>query len=395
MWDGKRSSAMSFSLIQNIGSLSGVLNSREFRILKLCWYFYQQICINKGAMTSLTNLFKRMKSLLYKISSVKKVGTKEKYQEQLQRVNEGIVNMSWGQDLERQEKQERSRAAILQKKLNAALKRQKKMDIERKKQNSRLEKLEKQQALSRRLLSTDERDLLLQRKYSEAQSPDELAEINKKLADDKKEQTRRKKIANKQSRDIRNPAKRQKLNEKFRHLNEVVGNIDVEQNDMTTRGGGILIRDVFLRNQKHTDFSFFLDAVEPPVLSIFKRYTTSKKVQLKIHFDMDKYSLLRREVVERDPGKIFSTKLKPMFHGTDLKELYDELKNDLISKFLTIQLKGSGWELDTIIKLQIFIYNYTPFSSFKNNDGNVNISKNGLEKRPILILENSGGIKRA
>ena len=91
---------------------------------------------------------------------------------------------------------------------------------------------------------------------------------------------------------------------------------------------------------------------------------------------MVKYSLLRREIIEWDLGKIFSTKLKPMFHATDLKELYNEMKNDLITKFIGIQLKGSGWELDKIIKLQVFIYNYTPFSSFKNNDGNVNISEN-------------------
>lgn len=97
---------------------------------------------------------------------------------------------------------------------------------------------------------------------------------------------------------------------------------------------------------------------------------------------MVKYSLLRREIIERDTGKIFSTKLKPMFHATDLKELYDEQKNDLISKFLAIQQKGSGWELDKIIKLQVFIYNYTPFSSFKNNDGNVSISENDRGEAP-------------
>ena len=332
-------------------------------------------------MKSLTNLFKRTKSLLNKISSVKKVETKQKYQEQLQKVSEEIVDKSWAKDLEHQKKQQRSCGAILQKKFNAALKRQKKMDIERKKQNSKIQKMEKEKSLSNRLLSTDERNLLIKRKYAEAHNPDELSEINKKLSDDKREQTQRKKIANKQSRDIQNSTKQQKLNEKFRHLNEVVGNISVEQNDMTTRHGGILVRDVFLRNQKCTNFSYFLDAVEPPVLSILKGFATSKKVQLKIHFTMVKYSLLRREVIQR-MEKIFSTKLKVMFHATDQKELYSEMKNDLISKFIAIQLKGSGWELESIEKLQVFIYNYTPFSSFKNNDGNVNISENDQGEMP-------------
>ena len=86
--------------------------------------------------------------------------------------------------------------------------------------------------------------------------------------------------------------------------------------------------------------------------------------------------------MERDPGKIVSTKLKPMFHATDLKKLYKELKDDLITKFLSIQLKGSGWELESILKLQVFIYNFTPFSSYKNNDGNVNISENDRGEAP-------------
>ena len=38
------------------------------------------------------------------------------------------------------------------------------------------------------------------------------------------------------------------------------------------------------------------------------------------------------------------------------------------------KLNGSGWVLDRIDKLEIIIVNYTPFSSFKSNDGNLNIS---------------------
>ena len=60
---------------------------------------------------------------------------------------------------------------------------------------------------------------------------------------------------------------------------------------------------------------------------------------------------------------------------------YGEMRNDLITKFLAIQLKGLGWELDKIIKLQVFIYNDTPFLSFKN-DGNINISENDRGEVP-------------
>ena len=44
--------------------------------------------------------------------------------------------------------------------------------------DNKLKKLEKEKALSNRLLSDDERDLLTQRKYSQALGPDELSEIH-------------------------------------------------------------------------------------------------------------------------------------------------------------------------------------------------------------------------
>ena len=233
-------------------------------------------------MTYLKKLFKGMNTLLNKIVKSKKQETKEKYRKQLrEKMDNAINDRVWGRDLENRQR-ERNRQREIQRKLSAAFERQKKMDIERKRQNSKIQKLEKQRDLSNSLLSTDERDLLLREKYSKERNPDELAEINKRLADDKKEQIRRKKIANKQSKDIRNPAKRQKLNEKFKHLNDTIGNIYVEQNDMTTwGGGGILVRDVFLRNQKHTDFSFFLDAVEPIVISISKDLQQAKRYSLR------------------------------------------------------------------------------------------------------------------
>ena len=78
---------------------------------------------------------------------------------------------------------------------------------------------------------------------------------------------------------------------------------------------------------------------------------------------MVKFSLLRNQVIER-VEKVISTKGKEMFHTSDLKEIYDFQKNDLISKWLDIKNKGSGWELESIQKVQVWIYNFTPFSSF-------------------------------
>ena len=40
-----------------------------------------------------------------------------------------------------------------------------------------------------------------------------------------------------------------------------------------------------------------------------------------------------------------------------------------------MQLKGSGWELESIDGFWIYMANYTPFSSHRNNDGNVNVNE--------------------
>ena len=319
-------------------------------------------------MLSLKKMFSGVQTLLGKYNKAKKQETRDKYYDEIKtKLDTRQIDKVFKEDLERQ-KNEQKQKKQLQKKLDAALKRQKKLDKERARQDTRLRRISRQQVLSSRLLSDDERKNLLIRKYNQALSQEELRKINKKLKDDKLEQARRKKFdANKITK------KMKKLAEKFAHLNDEVGNVYTKMNDMTTRRGGILVRDIFVKNQRKVDFSYFLDAVEPAAISILKGFATSKKVQLKIHFTMVRYSLLRNEVIER-VEKIFSTQLKVMFHATDLKELYDGMKNDLISKWVAIQIKNSGWELESIEKLQVFVYNYTPYSSFRKNQGNVKIT---------------------
>ena len=321
-------------------------------------------------MLSLKKIFSGVQSLLGKYNKAKKQETRDKYYNEIRtKMDTQQINKVFKEDLRRQNN-EQKRWKQLQKKLDAAVKRQGKLERERARQDKRLKNITKEQALSSRLLSDAERNNLLIRKYNQALSQEELRKINKKLRDDKLEYTRRKKFNTSKITE-----KMKKLAEKFAQMNDRVGNVYTEMNDQTTQRGGILVRDIFMKNQKKTDIPYFLDGVEPAALSILKGFATSKRVQLKIHFTMVKYSLLRNEVIER-VEKIFSTKLKNMFHATDLKELYDILKNDLISKWVNVQNKGSGWELESIEKVQVWIYNYTSFSSFKKNQGNVNISGN-------------------
>ena len=319
-------------------------------------------------MQSLKNMFHGVKTLLTKYNNAKKQETRDKYYSEIKmKMDSQQINKA----LKEQKKEQKQRKQ-LQKKLDAAVKRQGKLERERARQDKRLKNLSKKQAQSSRLLSEGERNNLLIQKYNQALSREELQKINKKLRYDKLEQARRQKFGHGKLSD-----KMKKLAEKFRHMNNRVGNVYTEMNDQTTQGGGILVRDIFMKRQKEPDFKYFLDGVEPAAISILKVFSTSKKVQLRIHFTMVKYSLLRNQVIER-VEKIFSTTRKEMFHTTDLKELYELMKNDLIDKWLNIKNKGSGWELESIEKIQVWIYNYTPFSSFRNNDGNVNVAENEL-----------------
>ena len=79
---------------------------------------------------------------------------------------------------------------------------------------------------------------------------------------------------------------------------------------------------------------------------------------------MEKYQLLASEkrLVEEDKGHIL-TKLMELFRGVDLNKLYETKKADLISKFSQQQLKGPGWVLSKIIKLQILITDCRPLSN--------------------------------
>ena len=145
-------------------------------------------------MKSLKKMFSGVQSLLNKYNAAKKQETKDKYYEEIKtRLDTQNINRVFKEDLQRQNNEQKARTK-LQKKLNATLKRQDKLEKERTRQDTRLKRITQQQALSSRLLSNEERNNLLVKKYSQALDLDELRRINKKLRDDKLEQARRKKF---------------------------------------------------------------------------------------------------------------------------------------------------------------------------------------------------------
>ena len=137
----------------------------------------------------------------------------------------------------------------MQKKLDASIKHRQKVEKERSQQDAKLRKLKEQHALSDRLLSEDERNLLLRRKYTQALDEDELNRINKKLQDDKKEQIRRKKLAN----------RRGNVSKKKDKLNDFIGNVTVEKSGRTTRNAQIQVYNIKVGNLRKLEFEFFFE----------------------------------------------------------------------------------------------------------------------------------------
>ena len=99
----------------------------------------------------------------------------------------------------------------------------------------------------------------------------------------------------------------------------------------------------------------------------------------------------RTDEIEDRAEMHWSSRYLPFFHATDLGEFYDMHKNVLITKFNDLKLKGSGWELESIDNFWVYVAKYTPFSSHKNNEPNVNVGE--LDRGEVWeILETQGGI---
>lgn len=77
---------------------------------------------------------------------------------------------------------------------------------------------------------------------------------------------------------------------------------------------------------------------------------------------MKRYSPTSAIPVEENENDI-STSNKELFRGTDLTNLYEEKKANLLSSFSKVKPNGSNWVLDKIIKLMAKITRFTPLSN--------------------------------
>ena len=247
-------------------------------------------------MLQLKNMFRGVKTLLSRYNKARKQQTKDKYYEEIRtKLDNQHVDKVFKEDIQRQKQGENQRKQM-EKRLKAALKQQRKLEKERVRQDAKMKKLRKQQELSSRLLFKEERNLLLRRKYNQALDQGKLNKINKKLRDDKLEQIRRKKLANKHG---KVSDKIKKLNEKFNQLNDFVGNVKIEQSEKTLASGKIVVYRIMPEKLRKVEFLYFLEAVKPASISALKGNRGSKKGHLKIKFTMVKRNPRTDEVEDR------------------------------------------------------------------------------------------------
>ena len=121
-------------------------------------------------MLQLKNMFRGIQTLLGKYNKAKKQETKDKYYGRIkEKLDTQNINKLVKEDIQRQKQRKQ-----MEKRLKAAQKQQRKLEKERARQDAKLKKLRKQRDLANRLLSDDERNLLIRRKNTQALDQSEL-----------------------------------------------------------------------------------------------------------------------------------------------------------------------------------------------------------------------------
>ena len=303
-------------------------------------------------MNNLVKVFRGMKTLLNKIETAKGPETKKKYQDKLKEQMEILLRKQRKANLLIQEKKERSRVKELERRLKISENRQRKLESERRKMDSKFKKLQKEKELRSRLMSQEEIDSMEHRLDNEPISNEELEDFTRKYNDHVNELLRRKKQMKKQRKEVRDPRRRRKLNDKFEYLNDVLKKTKVVRNeDRSTRNGQILVFDISTKGSNTFTVQDFLEIVKPSVLNIWQEHNDSSMTKLILSFVMVKYRLLggQNEIADQYTGHI-STSFMELFRGTDLNELYEHKKSDLNTKFAKRELNGSGWVLLKLLK---------------------------------------------
>ena len=100
--------------------------------------------------------------------------------------------------------------------------------------------------------------------------------------------------------------------------------------------------------------SIFLNYAEPPIINIFNSNRNIKTI-------LYLYVLMTQG--EREVEFAFHSKIKLVLEGTDLNEIYDEMKDEIEEEIQKVQeAEGSGWQYERVIKMVLHTTRWEPIN---------------------------------
>ena len=100
--------------------------------------------------------------------------------------------------------------------------------------------------------------------------------------------------------------------------------------------------------------SIFLNYAKPPIINIFNSNRNIKTI-------LYLYVLMTQG--EREVEFAFHSKIKLILEGTDLNEIYDEMKDEIGEEIQKVQeAEGSGWQFEKVIKLVLHTTRWEPLN---------------------------------
>ena len=101
--------------------------------------------------------------------------------------------------------------------------------------------------------------------------------------------------------------------------------------------------------------SIFLNYAKPPIINIFNSNRNIKTI-------LYLYVLMTQG--EREVEFAFHSKIKLVLEGTDLNEIYDEMKDEIEEEIQKVQeAEGSGWKYEKVIKLVLHTTRWDPINA--------------------------------
>ena len=156
------------------------------------------------------------------------------------------------------------------------------------------------------------------------------------------------------------------VNEKLVALQEKVRNIfnrdqnykfEIRESKSSIRG---FAKQYTIDGMEGIDAVSFFSKVQPHVISLLEKHGMHK-INLVLTCTMERVDMKSGEVITNDAP--FVSKIEIVLTGTDLSVLYKNATDKCLMSMANYQRKGSGWRLQSAVKLDINTATYKPLKN--------------------------------